>query len=204
MIFNIFSCASWSSVLSSLEKCLLKSSVNFSIAVQSLSHVLLFATPWTASCQASLSFTISQSLLKFISIESVMLSNHLILCCTLRLLISNFPSIRIFSSELILHIRWPKYWTFSFNLCFLILSYYKRYLYILQINPLSVASFANILLFHRLSFHLVYGFFCCAKLVNLNRSHLFISAFISITLADGQKNMAAIYVKECSDYVNLL
>ena len=119
-------------------------------------------TPGTAACQASLSFTISQSLLKFISIESVMLSNRLILCCPLGLLISNFPSIRIFSDELTIHIRWPKYWTFIFNLYFLILSY-KRCLYVLQINPLSVASLANILLFHRLSFHCVYGFFCYAK-----------------------------------------
>ena len=70
---------------------------------------------WTAACQASLSFTISQSLLKLISIESVMPSNHLVLCCPLLLLPSIFPRIRIFSSELALCIRWPKYWSFSIS-----------------------------------------------------------------------------------------
>ena len=78
--------------------------------VQSLSCVWLFATPWTAACQASLSFTISQSLLKLMSIESVMPSNHLILCCPLLLLLSIFPRIRVFSSESAFPIRWPKYW----------------------------------------------------------------------------------------------
>ena len=74
------------------------------------------ATPWTAACQAPLSSTVSQSLLKFISIESVILSNHLIFCHLLLLLPSVFPSIRVFSSELALHIRWPEYWSFSFNI----------------------------------------------------------------------------------------
>ena len=73
------------------------------------------ATPWTATCQASLSFTVSQSLLKFMSIELEMLSNHLILCLPLLLLPSIFPSIRVFSNELTLCIRWPKYWSFSFS-----------------------------------------------------------------------------------------
>ena len=86
------------------------------VVVQSLSHVRLFVTLWTIACQASLSFTISQSSLKLMSIESVMPSNHLILCCPLRLLPSIFPSIRIFSSESALHIRWPKYWNFSFSI----------------------------------------------------------------------------------------
>ena len=85
-------------------------------SVQSLSHVRLFGTPWTAACQASLSNTNSQSLLKLMSIESVMPSNHSILCCPLLLLPSIFPSIRVFSSELVLRIRWPKYWSFSFNI----------------------------------------------------------------------------------------
>ena len=75
----------------------------------------LFATPWTAARQASLSFTISRSLLKLMSIESVMPSNHLILCHPI-LLPSVFPSIRVFSNELTLHIRWPKYWSFSFSI----------------------------------------------------------------------------------------
>ena len=72
-------------------------------------------TPWTAACQDSLSFRISQSLLKFIT-ESVMPSNHLILCCPLLLLPSVFPSIRVISNELAFHIRWPKYWSFSFSI----------------------------------------------------------------------------------------
>ena len=90
-------------------------SVQFS-SVQSLSHVRLFATPWTAARQASLSITNSQSPPKPMSIESVMPSNHLILCRPLLLLLSTFPSIKVFSNELALRIRWPKYWTFSFNI----------------------------------------------------------------------------------------
>ena len=84
------------------------------MVVQSLNHVRLFTTPWTAACQAPLSSTISQSLLKFMSIELVVLSNHLILCHCL-LLPSIFPSIRVFPSEWALHIRWPKYWSFSIS-----------------------------------------------------------------------------------------
>ena len=80
------------------------------VVVQLLSHVSLFATPWIAACQASLSFTIAQSLLKLMSIESVMLSNRLILCCPLLLLPSIFPSIRVFPAESALRIRCPKYW----------------------------------------------------------------------------------------------
>ena len=85
-------------------------------SVQSLSHVQLFATPWIAACQASLSITNSWSSPKPMSIESVMPSNHFILCCPLLLLSSIFPSIRVFSNESALHIRWPKYWSFSFNI----------------------------------------------------------------------------------------
>ena len=98
----ILSCCSWSFSLVS--------------SVQSLSCVRLFVTSWTSACQASLSITNSQSLLKLMSIESVMPSNHLILCCPLLLLLSIFPSIRVFSSELILHIRWLKYWSFRFSI----------------------------------------------------------------------------------------
>ena len=83
--------------------------------VQSLSCIRLFATPWTAARQASLSIAISQSLLKLMSIESVMSSNHLILC-RLLLLPSVFPSIRVFSDESVLCIRWPEYWSFSFSI----------------------------------------------------------------------------------------
>ena len=89
----------------------LLSSVQFSH-----SHVRLFVTPWTAACQPSLSITNSLSLLKLMSIESLMPSNHFILCRPLLLPLSIFPSIRVFSSESVLHIRWPKYWSFSFSI----------------------------------------------------------------------------------------
>jgi len=84
-------------------------------SVQSLSHVQLFVTPWTAACRASLSITNSWSLLKLMSIKSVNPSNHLILCRSL-LLPSIFPSSRVFSNESVLRIRWPKYWSFSFRI----------------------------------------------------------------------------------------
>ena len=86
------------------------------VVVQSLSCVRLFVTPWTAARQASPSFTITWSFLKFMSIESVMPYNHLILCHPLLLLLSIFPSIRVFSNESALCIRWPKYWSFSFSI----------------------------------------------------------------------------------------
>ena len=85
-------------------------------SVQLLSHVWLFATPWTAARQASLSVTNSRSFLKLMSVESVMPSNHLIPCCPLLLPPSIFPSIRVFSNEPAFCIRWPKYWSFSFNI----------------------------------------------------------------------------------------
>ena len=84
--------------------------------VQSLSHVQLFVTPWITACQASPSITSSQSSLRLMSIESVMPSSHLILCHPLLLRTSIFPSIRVFSNESALHIRWPKYWSFYFNI----------------------------------------------------------------------------------------
>ena len=85
-------------------------------SVQLLSCVRLFATPWTAAHQASLFITNSQSFLKLMSIESVVPSNHLILCRPLILPPSIFPSIKVFSNDSVLHIRWPKYWSFSFNI----------------------------------------------------------------------------------------
>ena len=85
-------------------------------SVQSLSHVWLFATPWTAARQASLSITNSRSLPQLTSIESVMPSNHLILCCPFLLLPSIFANVKVFANESALHIRWPKYWSFSFNI----------------------------------------------------------------------------------------
>ena len=90
----------------------------FDVSVQFIivsHHVRLFETPWTAARRASLSITNSRSLLKLMSIKLVMRSNHLILCCPLILLPSIFPSIRVFSNESVLPIRWPKYWSFSFS-----------------------------------------------------------------------------------------
>ena len=99
-----------------LSKVSQKEKDKYHSSVQSLSRVRLFATPWTAACQASLSITNSRSLLKLMSIELVMPSNHLILCRPLLLLPSIFPSIRVFSSESVLCIRWPKYRSFSFSI----------------------------------------------------------------------------------------
>ena len=90
--------------------------INTLSSVQSISRVQLFATPWTTALEASLSLTSSWSLLKLMSIEMVMPSNHLILCCPLLFLPSIFPSIRVFSNESVLHIRWPKYQSFSFSI----------------------------------------------------------------------------------------
>ena len=95
---------------------LLRVEAEILVVVQLLSHVWLFVIQWTAAHQSSLFFTISQSLLKLMSIESVMPSNHLILCRPLLLPPSIFPSIRVFSNELALRIRWPKYWSFSFSI----------------------------------------------------------------------------------------
>ena len=91
-----------------------KDSVQFD-SVQSLNHAQLFATPWAVAPQASLSITNSQSLLKLVSIESVMPSNHLIVCCALLLLPSIFSSIKVFSNKSVLCNRWSKYWSFSFS-----------------------------------------------------------------------------------------
>ena len=93
-----------------------KVAIRVVVFVQSLSHVWLFAMPWTATPQTSLSFTVSWSLLRLRSTELVMPSNHLILCCPLLLFSSIFPSIRVFSSESGLRIRWPKYWSFSLTI----------------------------------------------------------------------------------------
>ena len=116
---------SWSLFLAHLAQCRAHGRCSVNICwmnlmnggggVQSLSHGQLFATPWTASHQASLSFMISWSLLKLMSIDLAMPSDHLILCCPL-LLPSIFPSIKMFSNESALRIRWPKYWNFSFSI----------------------------------------------------------------------------------------
>ena len=107
----------------------------FSQSVQLLSHVQLFATPWTAACQASLSITNSQSLLKLMSIELVIPSNHLILCHPLFLLPSIIPSIRVSSNESALHTGWPKYWSFSFSISpFWLISFRMDWLDLLSVQ----------------------------------------------------------------------
>ena len=118
--FNLGSCEAPTSASAGVT--LLRRAVVISMmlplsSVQSLSRVWLFVTPWTVARQASLFINNSQSLLKLMSIESVMPSNHLIFCRPLLLLPSIFPSIRVFSNESVLRIRWPKYWSFSFNIC---------------------------------------------------------------------------------------
>ena len=105
-----------------------------------LSHAQLFVTPWTAAHQASLSFTISQNLLKLMSIESVMPSNHLILCFPLLLLPSIFPRFRVFSNESVLRIRWSKYWSFSFSIKYLPDPEIVSYLPLKIIHQRSAAS----------------------------------------------------------------
>ena len=103
--------------MENFEKFLFFTNLTFQFSsVQSLSHVQFFATPWIAARQASLSITNSWSLPKLMSIESVMPSSHLILCCPLLLLLPIPPSIRIFSNESTLRMRWPKYWSFSFSI----------------------------------------------------------------------------------------
>ena len=105
------------SLCKAMLRFLKKLKITYHSSVQSLSHVQLFATPWTAAHQASLvSITNFWSLLKLMSIELVMPSNHLILCHPLLLPPSIFPSIKVFSNESVLHIRWPKYWCFSFSI----------------------------------------------------------------------------------------
>ena len=106
----------YSNIKEKLNKKTCEGGATFSTSVQSLSHVLLFVSPWTAAHQASLSITNSWSLLKLMSIESLMPSNHLTLCHPLLLPPSIFRSIRVFSNESVLRIRWPKYWSFSFSI----------------------------------------------------------------------------------------
>ena len=117
-------------------------------SVQSLSLVRLFATPWTAACQASRSITNSRSLLKLMSIKSVMASNHVILCHSLLLLPSIFPSIRVFSNESVLHIRWPKYWSFSFSISpsneySELISFRMDWLYLLAVQGILKSSLTS-------------------------------------------------------------
>ena len=138
------------------------------VVVKSLTHVQLFSTPWTAARQASLSFTISQSLLQLMSVESVMPSNHLILCHPLPLLPSTFLSIRVFSSESALHIRWPKYWSVSFDISPSsehtgLISFRMDWL-----DLLAVQGTLNSLLQHHSSKHQFFG----AQLSSHSNSHI--------------------------------
>ena len=110
----MFSFSLWKHFLKLISETVVRAMALF-VVVQLLSHFRLFVTACTVAWQAPLSSTISQSLLKFMSIESVILSNHLILCYSLLFLPSIFPSIRVFSSEVTLRIRWPKYWSFSIS-----------------------------------------------------------------------------------------
>ena len=116
LILSCFLFASWSHGLHLLVVSLCVSKLPLPSSVQSLSCVRLFATPWIAAHQASLSITNSRSSLRLRSIESVMPSSHLILCCPLVLLPPIPPSIRVFSNESTLRMRWPKYWSFSFSI----------------------------------------------------------------------------------------
>ena len=128
------------------------------VVVQSLSHVRLFVTPWTTAHQASLSFTISQNLFKFMSIELVMLSNRLILCYLLFLLSSIFPSIRVFSNESALCIRWPKYCSFSISM-----SPSNKYSWLISFRidwfdlPAVQGTLKSLLQHHKLKTHQFFG-----------------------------------------------
>ena len=139
-------------------------------SVQSLSRVWLFLTPWTAACQASLSITNSRSLLKLVSIESVMPFNHLIFCHPLLLPPSIFPSIRVFSNESALHIRWPKDWSFSFSI-----SPSNEYSGLISfrmgwVDLLAVQGTLKSLLQHRSSKALI--LWCSAFIVQLSHSNM--------------------------------
>ena len=135
-------------------------------SVQPLSRVQVFAAPLTAACQASLSITNSQSLLKLLSIESVMPSNHLILCHPLLLLPSIFPSIRVFSNKSVLCIRWPKYWSFSLSIS--PSNEYQSFM-IDWLDLLEVQVTLKSLLQHHSSKHQFFG----AQLSLLSNSHIY-------------------------------
>ena len=152
---------------------------SISQSVQLLSHVRLFETPWTAAPQVSLSITNSQSLPKLMSVESVMPSNHLILYCPLLLLPSIFPSIRVFSNESALHIRWPKYWSFSFSIspsneCSGLISFRMDWL-----DPLAVQGTLKSLFQHHSSNALI---LLCSAFFIVQLSHPFMTIGKTIAL----------------------
>ena len=151
----------------------------FSIVVQSLSCVQLFVTPWTAAYQASLPFTTSQSLHKLMSIESVMLSNHLILCHPLPLLPSVFPCIRVFSNESGLCIRWPKYWSFSFSIspsneCSELISFRIDWFDLLAVQ----GTLTSLLQYHSWKASILW----CSAFFMVQLSHLYMTTGKTVTL----------------------
>ena len=150
-------------------------------SVQSLSHVRLFATAWTAARQASLSIANSQSLLKLISIESVMPSSHLILCRPLLLLPSGFSSIRVFSNESVIHIRRPKYWSFSFNI-----SLSNEHLGLDWLDLLAVQGTLKSLLQHHSSKALI---LLCSAFFIIQLSHPYMAAGKNIALTRRKLNL---------------
>ena len=135
-------------------------------------------TPWTAACQASLSFTVSQSCLKLMSIESVVPSNHLILCCPFILLPSIFPSARVFSNELALNIRWPKYWSFTFSISpsnvRLMLSFKTDWFYLLAVQ----GTLKSLLQHHKSKASI----FHCSLFFMVQLSHLYMTTGKNIVL----------------------
>ena len=145
-------------------------------SVQSSSHVRLFVIPWTAAHQASLSITNSWSLLILMSIKSVMPSNNLILCCSLLLPPAIFSSIRVFSNESVLYIRWPNHWSFSILLKW----------YMIVISHIISKYF---LLFSGLSFWFVSGFLCCAKTFKCRYFPFVYFCLISFALRDRSKKI---------------
>ena len=147
--------------------------------VQLVSHVQFFATPWTAAHLASLSFAISQSLLKLMSIELVMPSNHLILCCPLLLLPSVFPTIRDFSKESAFRIKWPKYWSFSFSVRLSndysgLISFRTYWLDLLAVQ----GTLKSLLQYHTLKASILW----CSAFFMVQLSHLYMSTGKTIAL----------------------
>ena len=167
----------------------------FVIVVQSLSYVQLFATSWTAVQQSSLSFTVSRSLLKLISIESMILSNHFILCRPL-LLLPSIPNIRVFSNESALHIRWPKYWSFSIRI-----SPSKAYsglisIGVAQLDLLAVQGTLKSLLQHHSSKALILQ---CSAFFMVQLSHLYMTTrkIIALTTQTFVSKMMSLLVICC-------
>ena len=161
------------------------------------------ATPWTAACQASLSFTISWSLLKLMSIELVMPSNHLILCCPLLLPPSIFPSIRVFANESVLCIKWPKYWSFSFSISPSseysgLISFRVGWLDILAVQ----GTLKNLLQHHSSKASILW----CSVFFIVQLSHPYITTGKTIALTNiwHRENVQQILLNERKSYFNII